>query len=289
MTDLFGAYAPALAVSAAIFGPLTGWFAGRRDRQPVVWLAFGALLGPLAIALLAIAPPGRCPLCDTPVAGWASFCEACGAPLTVRARGSDRWRRPIAAGPALDAPRSPATGARAAALRSIGGEPPVVTGGPVTPLTLGGADVRASDEPDRSWGRTSPPVPFDARPRPGSPRSSDRAGREPDESEILATGVYFGGSARLVVGARYVIARRGSALRILGPIEQDPNRVALERPLAQLTATSVGERLVITEGTDDRVSLALALGAFAGASSPQLEAILTDTDGPAADRMPASR
>jgi hypothetical protein len=278
LTDLLGTYGTAVAVSAAIFGPLTGWFAGRRDRHPVVWLAFGALLGPLAIGILALAPPGRCPLCDTPVEGWASFCTACGGPLTFRARSGDRWQRPVE----RRAPVPPATAEVAAPLRPFSVEPPDLASGRVAPIARP-ADSAASDSADRSWGTTSPPVPFDSR-----GRSADRVARGPDDSEILATGVYFGGSASLVVGARYVITRHGPMLRILGPIEQDPTRVALERPLDRLTATAVGERLVITEGSADRVSLALALGAFAGASSPQLEAILTEMDGPAADRMPAS-
>ncbi|MGH2477591.1 MAG: hypothetical protein ACRDIL_20245, partial [Candidatus Limnocylindrales bacterium] len=108
---------------------------------------------------------------------------------------------------------------------------------------------------------------------------------------VLATAVYFGGTAGLVVGSRYVLVRHLETLQLLGPVDLDPSIVALERPLAGLTATAIGERLVITEGEDDRVGLAVALGAFAGASGPQLEIELAAPDeghGTRADR-PASR
>jgi hypothetical protein len=129
------------------------------------------------------------------------------------------------------------------------------------------------------------PLPVGRAPRPRAPRSGDvpvgvRAGAtiavppdHADAGEVLATGVYFGGTAGLVVGSRYAIVKHGLQLRLLGPVDRDPSAIALERPLAGLTATAIGERLIISEGSGNR--LAIALGSFAGASGPELEVALS--------------
>jgi hypothetical protein len=259
LTDFIGSAGLILVVSAAIFGPLSGWLAGRRDRQPIVWLLLGALLGPVAFSLLWLAPPGRCPLCDSPVKGWPSRCVVCGGALggVSDAGTGSRGRRPTPSSrTAVDAAPSASTG-------------------PI-PLPVGrtGRSLRERRpvtvaEPFARGGRSDAHVALDA-------------------GQVLATAVYFGGTARLTVGSRYVIVRQRATLQLLGPVDQDPSALALERPLAALTATAIGERLVITEGDDARVSLALALGAFAGASGPQLEIALSMPEEQAMDR-PASR
>ncbi|MGP1674195.1 MAG: hypothetical protein ACTS8Z_03140, partial [Candidatus Limnocylindrales bacterium] len=72
-----------LVLIAGVFAPLSGWFASTRSRHPVVWFVLGAFIGPFAIALLALAPPGRCPACETPVHGWPSACARCGLAFGV--------------------------------------------------------------------------------------------------------------------------------------------------------------------------------------------------------------
>jgi len=145
----------------------------------------------------------------------------------------------------------------------------------------------------------SPPIvlPIGRPARPRRPELPDRAAgsarrsspeHDAGTAEVLATGVYFGGTAGLAVGARYVIVRHDPVLRLLGPVDLDPTRVALERPLARLVAVSVGERLIITEGNGARVAMALGLGALAGMTGPQLELALTAPDPSTADRRPAS-
>lgn len=52
----------------------------RRRSRPAWWL-FGAILGPIALALLWVAPPGTCPRCDAPIVGWPRACAKCGEPL----------------------------------------------------------------------------------------------------------------------------------------------------------------------------------------------------------------
>jgi hypothetical protein len=96
LIEVVGTLIPLFALSATLFGPLTGWYAGRRDRHPVAWLVFGALLGPIALLILAVAPPGRCPSCDFPVDGWPSRCPICEWPFSARTRGQV-GRRPLRA------------------------------------------------------------------------------------------------------------------------------------------------------------------------------------------------
>jgi len=79
--DAFGAAIPFLIVAALVFGPAAAWLASRRLRNPAAWLVLGALLGPVALVLLAIAPAGRCPACGEPTHGFASTCATCGSPL----------------------------------------------------------------------------------------------------------------------------------------------------------------------------------------------------------------
>jgi hypothetical protein len=292
LTDLVGSFGPVFVVSAAVFGPLSGWLAGRRDRNPVVWLVFGTLLGPLALVLLWLAPPGRCSMCDTPVRGWASICLACGGPLTGAA-GAGRYqsmdREAIESfGPAFEttaqrvqAEPYPASSRTAPGLTML--PPQAVAGGtqddiPTPPIRLPiersrGPRVRRPGIAERA-----------AVTSPRSPLEQDQMAA----AEILATAVYFGGTAGLAVGGRYVITRQGTMFRLLGPVDLDPTRVALERPLARLAAAAVGERLVITEGDGSRVSLAIGLGALAGMTGPELEVALSAPEEPRADRRPAS-
>ena len=70
-----------LLLVASVFAPLTAWFAAQRSRHPGIWFIFGALLGPVAMGLIAIAPPGRCPACAATVQGWVSTCVRCSGPL----------------------------------------------------------------------------------------------------------------------------------------------------------------------------------------------------------------
>jgi len=246
LTDFIGAVSLPLALSAALFGPLAGWFAGRRDRHPVTWLALGAALGPIALLLLGLAPPGHCPRCDTTVRGWPSECPVCGEPFSDRvAQGSRRGRVASARGiTTMDIPPE----------RSDSSSP--------IPLPVGRAP-RA-----RAAVRSDVPIGVLAGGTVARPQH-----QAVDSSEVLATGVYFGGTASLIVGSRYAIARHGRLLRLLGPVDRDPAAIAIERSLEGLTATAIGERLIISEARGDR--LAIAFGALAGANGPELEIALS--------------
>ena len=292
MTDLIGSFGPVFVVSAAVFGPLSSWLAGRRDRNPVIWLVFGALLGPFALVLLWVAPPGRCSMCDTPVRGWASICLACGGPLTSAA-GARRYqsmeRREIESfGPVFETSAQPVApepyAAPPRAAPSLTMLAPQGLAG-VTNADIPPPPIRLPVERSRAGRFRRPGIAERAAATVPPPRFEPN---EPAAHEILATAVYFGGTAGLAVGGRYVITRQGAMFRLLGPVDLDPARVALERPLARLAAAAVGERLVITEGDGARVSLAIGLGALAGMTGPELEVALSAPEETTADRRPAS-
>lgn len=99
--DIRGFVSPALEVSGinffvvavvaawlAGFGAAAASFAVRRRREPGTWAFFGAILGPAALALLRVAPPGRCWSCAAATDGWMTMCMWCGEdvrePVTVR-------------------------------------------------------------------------------------------------------------------------------------------------------------------------------------------------------------
>jgi hypothetical protein len=77
LMDSFAVAAAATWVAAFCAG--AALYALVRDRNAAVWALFGAILGPIAIALLALAPPTHCPECGAPNLGWQAICDACRA------------------------------------------------------------------------------------------------------------------------------------------------------------------------------------------------------------------
>jgi hypothetical protein len=94
-----------------------------------------------------------------------------------------------------------------------------------------------------------------------------------DSMKLLTSAVYVGGSGRLMLGERYLIARRGRHLQILGPITENPSRVIVEEPLDSLAIVGANDRLVVTN-TRGRGNLALAFQRLAGASAIDVEKAL---------------
>ena len=212
-----------VALAAGVFAPLSGWFAAQRSRPPVVWFVFGALIGPLALALLALAPPGRCPSCAAPVQGWPSTCRSCGRPLG--ATGGE-----MAADPTL---------LHADDLNGNAADP-------------NGNAAEVSPRPRRSREPRTPPVPVRPAPRqkwrdvPASPVASQEA----HAGEIVLTGVYMTGNAALVIGAIYALARvpgpDGDRLRVFGPVDQGQITVRHEGPLDAFEVTGLDDRVIIS-------------------------------------------
>jgi hypothetical protein len=116
------------ALWAVVFGALAWVLARRYDRAASLWAVFGVLLGPLAIAILRVAPPGRCPGCGARVQGWESTCLVCDRPLASRRRRSVKPAEvleEVLIAPAEDPAdhRPSGTGPLAAELPATGGRP----------------------------------------------------------------------------------------------------------------------------------------------------------------------
>lgn len=230
-----------------MFGPLSAWLAVARDRSAVMWFAYGLLLGPIAPLLLAMAPPGRCRVCGERSRGWLDTCVACGSQLD----GSNR----IAVVMSSDA-------------RTGGPIGPVAV--PSPPATRTGPNLTAVGAVPAGAVQPSGVTPLAAIPSSSGKASADRSGAK-DETEILATGVFVGGSVHLSLGARYAIARRKRTFEVLGPVDIAPGALRLEHPLAGLDATVVADRLVVTEKTTGRPKFVMVFQALTVQDGVDLE------------------
>ncbi len=93
----------------------------------------------------------------------------------------------------------------------------------------------------------------------------------PDQpSGVLATAVYLSGSTRLESGRRFAIAIQGDRLRVLGPTDIDAAQVALDRPLASITAHAIEGRFIAS----DPSGVVLAFMAVSGATPQRLAALV---------------
>ncbi|MEX1171227.1 MAG: hypothetical protein WEG56_01325 [Chloroflexota bacterium] len=68
----------------------------------------------------------------------------------------------------------------------------------------------------------------------------------PPAGEVLATGMYLSGNAGLEVGGVYALSRDTNRLRVFGPVDTGTYTVRLDRPLEDVAAVTVDDRLVIT-------------------------------------------
>jgi len=236
-----------IVASVLVFAPLSAWLADRRDRSVGVWLVLGALAGPLAAAIVAVAPPGRCAACGTGVSGWPERCASCGANLTPGAGPSTATAPPAGAGP----PARPRPSKRATP----------VAGPPTVPSDLSRPAV----------GRAGTARPS----RSASPRRPPAVSESAGETVMLATAVYVTGSRDCQPGLHYLLALRGPWFVVLGPLEQDPNLVAVERRLVELSVTAYGAGLLIS---DHGPSLGWSLGFqnLAGGTPASVEQTMID-------------
>ncbi len=63
----------------------------------------------------------------------------------------------------------------------------------------------------------------------------------------LATAVFITGSQALEPGRRYAIRIEGQRLQVAGPVDLDRTIIALDRPLAEVHATAIDGRVVVSE------------------------------------------
>jgi hypothetical protein len=209
---------PVFVASAVLFGPLAGLIAALRSRNPLTWLGFGALIGPIAVLLVWLAPENRCRICDLPTRGWLTTCS--------------RHAEPAGSFPEVAAP-------------------PRVVPVPMAPRT----------EP---FGRPA-----------ATTRPATAAPRPTGGGTILASGVFEGGTEPLVPGSRYAIARVSDRVRVLGPLDTSPDKVRLDRSLADLTVGTHADRLLLTGPSEaGGPSFVLSFHALAGVQGAELEAAL---------------
>jgi hypothetical protein len=95
---------------------------------------------------------------------------------------------------------------------------------------------------------TPNPSPFAER-GAGSAATTNTERTEPKaiETGAVATATYIAGSTSLEPGARYIIGVDGARLRLLGPVDVDPSAVALAFEIADVDASVIGGRLLISQ------------------------------------------
>jgi hypothetical protein len=216
----------ALVISGIIFAPLASWLAVQRGRSWAAWFAFGVALGPIAVALLLAAPPGRCPSCGTRTRGWPRRCEGCGVEF-----------RSGRAGTAVDVLDGPTT---------IASPPPEPRAGGIRHLAPVGTPTDPGHRSATTLGRR--PIP---EPAPAAARSSITVA-------ILGSGIFMGGNAALQIGSRYLLTRVGNKLHLLGPIHISPSAVAARVTLANADVAVLSDRLLITGRAGSDLSLAFS-------------------------------
>lgn len=252
-----------LVLLAGIGAPLAGWYATRRARNPAVWFVLGALTGPFALALLALAPPGRCPNCDLAIEGWATSCDRCGASLRLGSAGEMPPARPAAERAAPVPDFRPIV--ERAQDRTVAAPTPIAT-------------ARHARRDGRSgWAASNEMVsPMVLGMRPSFTASSYAAATTADEvtaGEVLSTGVYISGNAGLEIGATYAIARDGDQLRVFGPVDAGQLKVRHEGPVLDFDVTAMDDRVIIA-GREGRSSLAIVFRTIGGMRATDLELAL---------------
>jgi hypothetical protein len=287
------------------FGLAAAMSATRVERFAPLWFVFGAILGPIAVLLLRMAPPGRCRTCGTPTLGWFRTCWWChedvrstpASTLAIVARMSTRnpdpaglVEPPITRRP--DPPRPFVIADPGRPPKDPPGKPParqpfvladavrpVPRASPKAPPPLPPAARGILPEsevptpaPGVGSGRNGAPVPAGSS---GRPRQSASAPRSNDGRRVLATAVFVAGSARLVPGHRYGIALQATRLLVLGPADIDPSAIVLDRSVADIDVRTMEGRLVFSEPLSGS-GLVLAFMSVAGASTADLESAVTE-------------
>jgi hypothetical protein len=261
-----------LVLLAGVGAPLAGWYATRCARDPAVWFILGAFTGPIALALLFFAPPGRCPTCDAEVHGWASSCDRCGTSLAFGSVGEP--------GPA---PREdqPSAAPEPVAFRTLGARiapvddarQPSSSVAP-TPIASARGSIRRDSRSD--WPNRPMVSPTSLGIRPSFTASNYVAATTPEEitaGEVLSTGVYISGNAGLEIGACYAIARDGDQLRVFGPVDAGELKVRHEGAVLDFEVTAMDDRVIIS-GREGHSSLAIVFRTIGGMRAADLELAL---------------
>jgi hypothetical protein len=252
-----------LVLIAGIGAPLAGWYATRRYRNPGTWFVLGALTGPIALALLALAPPGRCPECDARVDGWAAVCDRCDEPLPARLSLGSRAPSSPPAGPA---PVPVMAGVSASTARPL-----------AAPTPIDRARSSSRREVPTGWPDRPMASPMSLGVRPTFTPSNYVAATTGDQpsGDVLSTGVYLSGNAGLEVGACYAIARDGDHVRVFGPVDAGQLTIRHEGPVDAFDVTAMDDRVIIS-GRAGRSGAAFVFRTIGGMRAADLELALSE-------------
>jgi len=256
-----------LVLMAGICAPLAGWYATRRYRNPGTWFVLGALTGPIALALIAVSPPGRCPECDARVDGWPRYCDRCDERLPARISfGSS--------GAAASA--SPMVPVMASTATAPGSRPLALP----TPIDRARSSSRRDPRP--GWPDRPMASPTSLGVRPTFTPSTYVAATMGDQpsGDVLSTGVYLSGNAGLEVGACYAIARDGDRVRVFGPVDAGQLTVRHEGAVNDFDVTAMDDRVIIT-GRGGRSGTAFVFRTIGGMRAADLEVALGPVAGAA--------
>ena len=273
-----------IVVWAVVFGAIAARMAAAAKRPVPVWVLYGAILGPIALLLLHRAPPGRCHRCESRVRGWGFVCRFCGDDVrgvparratTTAVTAGERGREeaPIMSTPATAtrAPAAPAPGIAAPEAGSAARHAERLTAN--TRSVEQSTSVSATDASRPAARTVAAPVPAPV-PPPAQParapvqpqaRGRRRRGREQaDPGRTIGAGLFLTGSASLLPGYRYAIAVTDTRLRILGPLDLEPDKVVMDRDLAPFDAVVTEDRVMLTEGSPDRPRMFLVFEGVSG-------------------------
>jgi hypothetical protein len=273
MTGLESIALPFL-LTAIAFGPITAFVARSRDRQPLIWFFLGVLIGPIALALVVFAPPGRCESCGWQVEGWPSHCGACAAKLPTPLSRQDRSPQPVTP-PVTPFPTPTVV---PDAMPSIVRPFPVPDDGDLEGAAAVAAVTRA--RPSRAKARSGSGDDASVAGRVGATRPTGAAGgarsgaHRAKEVAILATAVFLTGSSACRPGMHYALAIRGDSLLVLGPLEVDPDVIAVERPLASIAVTAYEDQLLVNDRRVGILTWSLAFRHLSGQSAATVERAL---------------
>jgi hypothetical protein len=265
------AFAVPLLLTALAFALVTAILARSRDRQPLIWFFLGALIGPVALALVFFAPPGRCESCGWPVEGWPRHCAACAGLLPTPFRRTERHERPV---PLAAVPNQAAPEALPSIVRPFPTAVPNDADGHATTVTrprpTRAKDASAAADPDTTVGTRVGA----ARPSDGAAAQARSGAHRSKETAILATAVFLTGSSACRPGMHYALAIRGDSLLVLGPLEVDPDVIAVERPLGSIAVTAYEEQLLINDRRVGILTWSLAFRHLSGQSAATVERAL---------------
>lgn len=248
-----------LLVDLFIVAPLSAWLANEKGRSPTIWFVVAAIAGPIALVALGLGPAQwesreairqsrRCPECDTRVSIAATRCPAC--------------RTELPSPPATEHEPEPVADTEPAP--EVSQPPEVATIAEPGPVIVMHA-TRHSEQP----GHSSEPS-----------HALAVAPRRTNGLRNIATGVFAGGSAEMVVGYRYMISLTARQLQIAGPVDLSPQRVVFKAARESVEAAALRSDLVIGAETTSGQQVQLSFRGVSGGQGDHLVAILDEVRSP---------